>query len=100
MSQLTINDLKPLTLEQYDQCRARALERVSKRIGDKPTREQFQRELGALWTILDIIALVVFLPALAISSIHIIAHMGNLAEASYAATVQAGAGTILSRDYM
>ncbi|HSS99912.1 MAG TPA: hypothetical protein VLK33_22915 [Terriglobales bacterium] len=98
MTNLALNDLKPLTLDQYDQCRTRALERVQKRIGDKPTREQFTRELGALWTILDIIALVVFLPALAVSSIHIIAHMGHLAESSYQATVQAGAGTILSRD--
>lgn len=94
----TINDLKQLTIAQYDECRARALDRVSKRIGDKPTRQQFQRELGRLWTVLDIIALVVFLPALAVSSIHIIAHMGHLAESSYLASTQAAAGTIISRD--
>ena len=93
-----INDMKALTVDQYDQCRARALERVTKRIGDKPTRAHFERELGRLWTILDIIALVVFLPALAVSSIHIIAHMGHLAESSFEASAQAGAGTILSRD--
>lgn len=98
MTNLNINDLKGLTIDQYDQCRARALERVAKRIGDKPTRAAFQRELGRLWTTLDIIALVVFLPALAVSSIHIIAHMGHLAEASFTATLQAGAGTVLSRD--
>lgn len=94
----TINDLKQLTIAQYDECRARALDRVSKRIGDKPTRQQFQRELGRLWTVLDIIALVVFLPALAVSSIHIISHMGRLAESSYLAGTQASAGTIISRD--
>lgn len=95
---MNINDLKALTIDQYEQCRARALERVAKRIGDKPTRAAFQRELGPLWTILDIIAVVVFLPALAISSIHIIAHMGGLAAQSYTDLIQAGAGTVLSRD--
>lgn len=94
----TINDLKPLTIAQYDECRARALDRVSKRIGDKPTRQQFQRELGRLWSVLDIIALVVFIPALVVSSIHIISHMGHLAETSYLNSVQATAGTVISRD--
>lgn len=93
----TINDLKALAVDQYDQCRARALERVSKRIGNKPTRERFERELGALWTILDIIAAVVFVPAFIISSIHIIAHMGHLAESSFSASVQAGAGIVFSQ---
>lgn len=95
---LSINDLKGLTLDQYETCRQRALERVQKRIGDKPTRKQFQRELGPLWTVLDIIALVVFIPALIVSSIHIIAHMGHLAESSFLAQAQAQAGTVLSRD--
>lgn len=98
MTNLTVNDLKPLTVDQYDQCRSRALERVAKRIGERPTRAQFERELGRLWTILDIIALVVFLPALAVSSIHIIAHMGHLAAASFEAQAQGSAGTILGRD--
>jgi hypothetical protein len=93
----TINDLKALTIDQYEQCRARALERVSKRIGDKPTRAAFERELGRLWTLLDIIALVVFLPAFIISSIHIIAHMGSLAEGSFTASTQAGAGLVFSQ---
>lgn len=94
----TLNDLKPLTIAQADECRARALERVSKRIGDKPSRNQFKRDLGRLWSVLDILALVVFIPALAVSSIHIISHMGHLAEASYLATAQASAGTVISRD--
>lgn len=95
---VSINDLKALTIDQYDQCRARALERVSKRIGDKPTRERFKRELGPVWTILDIIAAVVFIPAFVISSVHIIAHMGHLAEGSFAASIQAGAGIVFGRD--
>ena len=96
--QLTLNELKPLTIEQYDQCRGRALERVTKRIGDKPTRQRFMRELGPVWTMLDIIAVVVFIPAFIISSIHIIAHMGHLSEESFNASIQAGAGVVFGRD--
>lgn len=96
---LKLTDLKPLTIDQYEACRRRALERVGERIGAKPSRAQFQRELGPLTTVLDAIALIVFLPALAISSVHIIAHMGKLAESSYNAALQAGAGTVLSRDF-
>lgn len=94
----TLNDLKQLTIKQYDECRESALVRVGKRIGNKPTREQFQRELGRLWSELDIIALVVFVAALIVSSIHIISHMGKLADASYISSAQAAAGTVLSRD--
>lgn len=93
---LTINDLKPLTLDQYDKCRDAALERVQKRIGDKPTRQQFERELGALWTLLDVIALVVFIPAFIVSSIHIIAHMGKLAQSSFSGSQQANTGFVFS----
>ncbi len=92
----TIEGLKPLTSAQYDDARERALERVAKRIGDKPTRKKFQRELAPLWTVLDIIALVVFIPALLVSSVHIITHMGALANESY--QIGVGAGTIISRD--
>ncbi len=98
MATYTLNDLKALTLDQYDGCKAKALERTQRRIGERPTRRQFERELGRLWTVLDILALFVFIPALVVSSIHIISHMGKLAEASYAATGQAAAGTIISQD--
>lgn len=84
----TLNDLKQLTIKQYDECRESALVRVTKRIGNKPTREQFQRELGRLWSELDIIALVVFIAALAVSSIHIITHMGHLADAAYLTAIK------------
>jgi len=95
----TIEQLKPLNLEQYDKCRESALERVKKRIGEKPTRKQFKRELGAVWTLLDILALVVFIPALVISSIHIVSHMGKLAGDGFDQSAQAQAGTIISRDF-
>ncbi|MCA0453394.1 MAG: hypothetical protein LCI00_05425 [Chloroflexi bacterium] len=98
MTDLTVEGLMPLTTRQYDEAREKALERVAKRIGDKPTRKQFLRELAPLWTILDIIALVVFVPALLVSSVHIISHMGALANQSYEVAGLSQAGTIISRD--
>lgn len=73
----TIADMKTLTIDQYERARSRALDRVKARIGERPTREQFKRELGAIATPLDWIALVVFVAALAISSLHIIHYMGE-----------------------
>lgn len=98
MTTLDLMGLKPLTTNQYDECREKALERVAKRIGDKPTRKQFLRELAPIWTILDLIALVVFIPALLVSSVHIISHMGALANQSYQVAGLSQAGTIISRD--
>lgn len=68
---MNINDLKQLTTDQYDKCRELALERVKSRIGSKPQRKDFERELGALWGVLDILALIVFVAAFIISSLHI-----------------------------
>ncbi|MBK8028220.1 MAG: hypothetical protein IPK17_01655 [Chloroflexi bacterium] len=88
MNQLA--NLKGLNLDQYEQARGRAIERVKARIGDRPTRKQFQRELGSLWTVLDGLALIVFVAALAVSSAHIITHMGTLATNSYEDSTRAG----------
>lgn len=90
---MELSKLKPLTTDQYDACHAKALERVQGRIGNKPRRADFQRELGRLWTVLDILALVVFLAAFIVSSVHIIQHMGKLAADSYGS--QSGAAGIL-----
>jgi len=95
MTTLSLSELKALTSLQYDESREKALERVQKRIGEKPNRKQFQRELAPLWTVLDIIALVVFIPALIISSIHIISHMGKLASDSYQAVMTSQAGVFI-----
>lgn len=97
-SSLDLSQLKPLTTEQYDKCREAALRRVQARIGDKPLRRDFERELGALWTFLDILALVVFAAAFAISSVHIIVHMGVLASDSYANLTQSTFGTSIGAD--
>jgi hypothetical protein len=78
-----ITDLKPLTTVQYDECREKALSRVKARIGEKPTRDTFKRELGSVTNALDWLALLVFLAALLISSVHIIQFMTTQAIASY-----------------
>lgn len=78
-----IQHIKPLNTDQYQAAVDRALSRVKHKIGDRPTRKQFQRELGRVWTVLDILAIVIFIAAFAISSAHIITHMGALASASF-----------------
>lgn len=90
---MNINDLKQLSTEQYDKCRESALERVKARIGNKPTRKDFERELGALWSVLDVLALVVFVAALVVSSAHIIQHMGVLASQSFGKQTALSGGT-------
>jgi hypothetical protein len=95
----TLDRLKPLTSDQYDQCRQKALDRVQNRIGNRPRRSDFVRELGSIVTILDWLALLVFGSALVVSSIHIINHMGQLAANSYGTFNQTGAGTVIGRDF-
>lgn len=96
MAELTLQQLKPLTSLQYDQAREAALKRVGARIGEKPERKKFVRDMGAIATPLDWIALVVFIAALAISSVHIIAFMGEQAESSY--KTAASAGVVINAD--
>lgn len=86
MQELT--GLKELTGQQYDAAKARAVERVQTLIGDKPTRRQFKREYAPLWTVLDALAGAIFLAALAISSIHILAYSGHEATNSFATVSQ------------
>lgn len=93
-----LHALKELTGQQYDAAKARAVERVQARLGQKPTREQFKRDLGPLWTALDVLAAVVFIAALAVSSAHIINHMSSLAAASFTTLEQAPAGIVISQN--
>jgi hypothetical protein len=99
IKELTLDELKPLTSTQYDDARAKALQRVSARIGEKPKRADFHRELGSLFTLLDGLMLAVFFPAFIVSSIHIIQHMGALANASYSTIATYTAGTVIGRDF-
>jgi hypothetical protein len=78
-----ISKMKELTTAQMDVARENALQRVKTRIGDKPVRSAYRREFGALWTSLDVLALVIFVAALAISSLHILAYAGKEAASSY-----------------
>jgi len=82
--------MKPLTTEQYEIAREKAIERVKGRIGEKPTREQFRREMATIFTPLDYLAIVVFVAALLISSAHIIAHMGKITATNFVAGYTAG----------
>ncbi|MDX2159933.1 MAG: hypothetical protein SF162_01280 [bacterium] len=91
MTQLSI---KQLTTDQYEQAREKAIERVKSRIGERPRRDDFKREIGSVFTALDYLAIVVFVAALAISSAHIITHMGALASGSY--SEEGSAGIVLS----
>lgn len=94
-----LDKLKPLNSDQYDAARRKALERVHARIGEKPKRTDFQRELGSIFTPLDMLALGVFVPAFTVSSIHILQHMGALANASYATIATYSNGTVIGRDF-
>lgn len=80
---MNLDDLKELTGQQYDQCKARAIERVQQRIGAKPTRKQYSREYAPLFGILDVLAGLIFIAALAVSSLHILAYSGKEATTSY-----------------
>ena len=77
---MTHSTMKPLTTAQYDTCKQRALERVAQRIGERPARKQYEREYGRNWTILDALAMIIFVAALIVSSVHIIEHMGLILE--------------------
>ncbi len=92
-----LTNLKPLTSHQYDTARAAALERVKTRIGEKPERKHFKREMGPIATPLDYIALIVFVAALAVSSAHIITFMTGQAVDSFKA-VDGAPGVQLGRD--
>lgn len=95
---MQLNDLRGLTTIQRDECKQKAESRVKRQMGERPTRARFQRELGRLWTVLDLLALVVFIPALLISSIHIITHVGKLSSQAFDTLTQTGAGTVLYKD--
>jgi hypothetical protein len=80
---MTNMSIKTLTTDQYEAAREKAIERVKGRIGDKPTREQFRREMATIFTPLDYLAMIVFAAALIISSAHILTHMGKITGANF-----------------
>lgn len=80
-----IENLPTLSAAQYDAAKARAADRVQKSLGDRPTRKAFKREYAPLITSLDWLAVIIFIAAFCISSIHILAYSGHEAAASYQA---------------
>lgn len=92
------NNLRPLTQEERQAAQTAARAAVIRDAGERPTRDQFRRELGSLFTLLDILALLVFIPALLVSSVHIIQHMGALAAASLQSEIVYSTGTVIHPD--
>ena len=78
-----LSTMKELTTTQYDEARDKAIKRVQRRIGEKPTRANFRREYGAIVGTMDYIALLIFIAALAVSSTHIVQLMAAESAASY-----------------
>lgn len=95
---MNLSDLRQLTTLQFDESKERAAKRVGRHLGERPTPAQFGRDMGRLWTVLDVLALVVFIPALLISSIHIITHVGALSSSAYDGIQQSANGTVFTRD--
>jgi hypothetical protein len=83
-------NIRPLTTLQYDGCKQNAIKRIQKRTGDKPERSDFEREFGETLTILDWLALVIFVAALIVSSVHIMMHMGAQSAAAFNTSEIAG----------
>lgn len=78
-----IQAIKALSTDQYQAAVDKAIARVKHRIGRRPVKKDFQREQARAWSVLDGLAIIIFIAALVISSAHIIAHMGVLATLSY-----------------
>ena len=70
--------IRPLTAQQREAARQAAIGLIKQRNGDRPTRAQFMREHGRAWDVLDLLAVIIFLAALAVSSVHIFQHMAHI----------------------
>lgn len=92
---MNLNDLKALSPEQYEKCKLSTLKRVQARIGDKPQRDDFRRQYGRVWELMDLPLLLVFLAAFLVSSLHIADHMSASAATSFE-TLESGAGLRLN----
>jgi len=84
MTTYELDNLKPLTSTQYDKCKHRAQERILSRIGERPKRDAFKREYSALWNVLDLPMLVIFVGALLVSMLHIFDYASISAGKHYA----------------
>lgn len=85
---ISLQHIKALTNHQYDACRAEAIRRIRRKVGDRPERRDFQRQLDPLWQPLDFVALLVGLSAWLVSSIHILTHAARIAANSFSVTVE------------
>jgi len=80
-----ITKFKPLNSEQRQRAGREAVNLVLSGLGEEPTRESFTRQYGTTrWdSFIDITAIFIFVMALAASSTHIVAHMGQQAKISF-----------------
>lgn len=81
-----LSEMRELTTSQYDSARNAAIQRIQKRIGDKPRRADFKQDYAPLWGTLDILAIVIFIAAVMVSSLHILVYAGGQAQASFIET--------------
>lgn len=87
--------MKSLTPTQMQSARTRAENAAKRLLGERPERDDYRREYGSLFDVLDVFALVIFLAAFAVSSTHIIKLMDAQAASTYtvtAAGIQISAG--------
>jgi hypothetical protein len=78
-----LENLKPLSGTQYDRAKQSAISRIQKRIGEKPTLEQFRREYTSIFNVLDVPYLIIFIAALLVSALHIFDYVSVAAGTHY-----------------
>lgn len=83
MTNNTVDEIKPLTLTQYHNCKDTAKNRIYALNGHKPTKKGLAREQLPLTNLLDWLALIVFFAAFIVSSLHILEHVGSISENAY-----------------
>ena len=66
-----MNDIQSLNITQYQKAREIALDAITNRIGEKPTRDDFKRETSPVWELMDGFLIVVFIAAFCVSTLHI-----------------------------
>ena len=70
----------PLPSDRRRKAKQRTADIIHDRIGDKPRRADFVRDVANTTNVLDIIAMIVFTMAFIASSIHIMQHMASVTD--------------------
>lgn len=83
-----IDHIKSLSNASYEQVKSVALKRTKNSLGTRPDRNTFKRQQAPLFSILEVLALIVWIAALGISSVHIWKYAGAQANISFAKQAQ------------